>query len=232
MSAFKSPTFKSKSFTCPHCDTLSQHDWLTSPIWTEKSDSILIYQTPILSGTDKNKSLLEKNIFISCCTCCEGICLWYNEELVAPKVAFAPPPNPDLDSEVILDYNEARKIAYDSPRGSTALLRLCIQKLCKQLGKSGKNINRDIALLVKDGLPQKIQQSLDIIRVIGNNAVHPGELDIRDDRQTALKLFNLINYIAYDRITRLKKIDDLYSSLPEEERKKIEKRDKKLEKNS
>ena len=39
---------------------------------------------------------------------------------------------------------------------------------CGHLGESGKNINDDIAALVKKGLNLMIQQSLDVVRVIGN----------------------------------------------------------------
>jgi hypothetical protein len=38
-----------------------------------------------------------------------------------------------------------------------------------------------------------VQQSLDIVRVIGNDAVHPGQIDLTDDIETATKLFVLIN---------------------------------------
>ena len=88
---------------------------------------------------------------------------------------------------------ESRTILDLSPRGAAALLRLCIQKLCKQLGQPGKNINDDIAALVKAGLDPKIQKALDIVRVIGNECVHPGTMDLRDDREIAAKLFVLVN---------------------------------------
>ena len=49
------------------------------------------------------------------------------------------------------------------------------------MGEKGKDINTDIGNLVKKGLPIKVQESLDILRVIGNEAVHPGQLDLKDD---------------------------------------------------
>jgi len=93
------------------------------------------------------------------------------------------------------------------------------------LGQTGKNINNDIGELVKIGLPQLIQKSLDICRVVGNNAVHPGEIDLNDTPETAQTLFSLINLVVQDRITRPKEIEALYSTLPDGARAAINKRD-------
>jgi hypothetical protein len=130
-----------------------------------------------------------------------------------------------MDGDIRADFEEARTILDLSPRGAAALLRLSIQKLCKQLGKLGINLNDDIASLVKDGLDAQIQRALDIVRVVGNEAVHPGTMDLKDDRQTAAKLFELVNLIAYDRITRPKTVEALFSGLPSDKITAIEKRD-------
>ena len=52
-----------------------------------------------------------------------------------------------------------------------------LQKLCKVLGQSGNNINEDIKALVESGLDPRVQKALDAVRVVGNNAVHPGQMD-------------------------------------------------------
>lgn len=119
-----------------------------------------------------------------------------------------------------------RNIATLSPRGAAALLRLAIQKLCAHLGAGGKNINDDIGNLVKKGLPVKIQQALDIVRVTGNEAVHPGELDLKDDVETVESLFRLTNIIAQEMISNPKDIDELYSKLPSSKLDGIKKRDR------
>lgn len=57
----------------------------------------------------------------------------------------------------------------------------------------GKNISNAIANLVRKGLSPMIQKSLDIVRVIGNEAVHPGVIDLNDNKDIALQLFQVIN---------------------------------------
>jgi hypothetical protein len=94
------------------------------------------------------------------------------------------------------------------------------------LGEDGKNINNDIKSLVAKGLPNKVQEALDSVRVIGNDAVHPGTLDLNDNREIAAKLFKLVNFIATKMISEPKEIDELYSSLPADKLKGIEDRDK------
>lgn len=165
-------------------------------------------------------------INLSWCTHCHNETIWVDNSLIYPEANQAPPPNTDLPDEIKDDYQEATSIISHSPRGAAALLRLCIQKLCKHLGEGGKNINNDIASLVKKGLNPKIQKSLDIVRVIGNEAVHPGTIDLKDKPETAIVLCNLINIIAEAMITQPKMIEGLYASLPEEKKDQIEQRDK------
>jgi len=145
--------------------------------------------------------------------------------MIYPSGGTAPLPNPDLPDDIKVDYEEARSIVSLSARGAAALLRLAIQKLCKCLGEKGENLNTDIAGLIKKGLPSKVQKALDIVRVIGNNAVHPGQIDLKDDSQAAGNLFELVNLIAEVMITQPKHVDELYEGLPEDQREAIVKRD-------
>ena len=93
------------------------------------------------------------------------------------------------------------------------------------MGERGKNINEDIAALVAKGLDVRIQKSLDIVRVVGNNAVHPGQIELTDDNGIASHLFRLVKIIVETMITQPKHINELYGSLPEAARLQIEKRD-------
>jgi len=142
-----------------------------------------------------------------------------------PNTGNAPFPNPEMPESVRKVYIEASSIHTKSPRGASALLRLGIQLLCKELGEAGKNINTDIASLVKKGLPEIVQQSLDIVRVTGNDAVHPGQIDT-DNPETVIQLFSLTNIIVEYMIALPKKVSGIYASLPVNKVAEINNRDK------
>ena len=155
-----------------------------------------------------------ENFHVTTCYHCQQFAIWVCDKLIWPTAQQGPHPNLDLPAHIKADYDEAGRILNLSPRGAAALLRLCIQKLCMHLGEAGISIDADIASLIKKGLPDKIGKALDIVRVVGNEAVHPGELDLKDDYETAYKLFELINIIADYLITQPKKIDDIFETLP------------------
>ncbi len=146
--------------------------------------------------------------------------------MVYPLTGNVEMANPDLPENIKNDYNEAKDIVNISPRGAAALLRLAVQKLCIHLGEKGKNINDDIESLVKKGLPKTMQQALDSVRVVGNNAVHPGTIDLNDKIEIAYALFGFVNVICEVLISQPKKIQEFYEkNIPEGIRNGIEKRD-------
>lgn len=145
--------------------------------------------------------------------------------MIIPTDSPVPPPHPDTPVSILSEYNEARSIFGRSPRAAIALLRLAIQKLMAELGEKGENINADIKSLVAKGLPVQVQQAFDYCRVVGNNAVHPGEINLNDSPDIGQHLFSMINFIVEDRITRPKHIASLYEKLPETAREAITKRD-------
>ena len=146
-------------------------------------------------------------------------------DLMWPQIITAPPAHPDLYPDLRADFEEARAISKASPRGAAALLRLVIEKLVKELGAQGDNINAMIGDLVKKGLPVQVQQALDTVRVIGNNAVHAGNMDQADVAGTVNQLFALVNIIVEQQVTQPRRIAELFGTLPEGARNGIEKRD-------
>ena len=145
--------------------------------------------------------------------------------MIIPAEAPMEPPHPDMPQSIVEEYNEARGIFARSPRAAVALLRLAIQKLMVELGEKGDNINSDIRSLVSKGLPVQVQQAFDYCRVVGNNAVHPGEINLNDTPEMGQNLFGMVNFIIEDRISRPKHLASLYEQLPAGAREAIEKRD-------
>lgn len=133
-------------------------------------------------------------------------------------------PSEDMPEDIAAIYNEALAVRPHSFRAAAALLRLAVQKLCQHLGKSGKNLNEDIGELVNDGLSPRVQQALDVVRVIGNNAVHPGSINFDDNPKLAETLFKLVNFIVEEMITRPREIKEIYDSLPQKQLDQIEQR--------
>lgn len=209
MSTYTPPSYHTDAFNCPHCGAFSHQLWggaMSYAISTNLSDLEFAH-----------------------CSRCKKYSIWHQMRMIYPSSGNAPLPHPDLPWELKRDYEEAKNITLLSPRSAAALLRLVIEKLTDHIltENKGKDLNDNIGKLVKLGLPIRIQESLDVLRVIGNNALHSGQIDIKDDTTTALALFDLVNLITDVMITKPQKINSLYSSLPEESRKGIERRDNK-----
>jgi hypothetical protein len=199
------PEFEKKGFTCPHCNYNSQQVWGLHKFFNYH---------------------FEKSVHYAQCKHCDNFSIWYEEKMIYPVVTRVEDPNEDMPEDVKADYVEASLIVEKSPRAAAALLRLSIEKLCNHLGETGK-INTMIKNLVEKGLSPDVQQALDSVRVIGDQAVHNlGEIDLRDDKETVYSLFRLINFICEDTLTRKKHIQQIYNRLPENKKKGIENRDK------
>ena len=189
--------------------------------WIEK----LLAGVPfVMEDGSRDTRFRVGNVHLSRCFNCDKLVIWIHDRMVYPVRGEAPPANPDLPDDIRSDYDEASSILDLSPRGAAALIRLAIQKLCKHLDLPGKNLNKDIGKLVSEGLDPQVQMSLDAVRVIGNNAVHPSKLDLRDDKATAETLFMLLNLIADKLISQPKRVKEVYNRLPEEARQQIDKR--------
>lgn len=212
-----------EAYTCPHCGVVARQYHYYSHEENLSGWDNTSYQKGFWIGNTGNFHE-EFSMRYSICEHCKEICLWHFDQMVYPNRGNAPVPNPDMPVDVKKDYEEAASIYTQSPRGAAALLRLAIQKLCVELGGKGKNINDDIKMLVEKRLPEKVQQSLDIVRVIGNNAVHPGQIDT-DDPEVAGKLFVLLNIITEYMVSMPKRIDDMYTDLPDSSIEQIERRD-------
>ena len=140
------PQKELKSFTCPHCHTLSRMD---TNNWGFQAD-IGMYGNP------------SNLITAHRCQSCGRVIVWIGDEYVYPSL-MPVEPNPDMPEVVSSLYNEAGSIYTKSPRAACALLRLAIDQLCTELGATQSKIDDKIGALVKDGLSVEVQKALDIV---------------------------------------------------------------------
>lgn len=211
------PKHRLGAFTCPNCGAIAHQMWY----YAHKDDNTTMHGQPYM-----NRNTVD-GFEVALCSHCKKYSIWLAGQMVYPNISHAPLPNPDMPPDVKQDYEEAREIAQKSPRGAAALLRLAIQKLVVHLGESGDNLNDDIANLVKKGLPPALQQALDSVRVVGNNAVHPGQIELTDNTEIVNKLFVFVNVICENQISIPKQIGEYYQNvLPDGAKTAIENRDK------
>lgn len=201
------PAFGKKSFTCPHCNCFSQHEWCAIQL-------------------DRSSVENSNHWTTTWCRHCEQYCFWEDQALVWPIKSGLLDPVDDCPANIKAVYDEARRVFPGSPRAAAAILRLAIQMICKEKGLPGKDLNSDIGKLVKDGLSSQIQQSLDLVRVVGNNAVHPGQIQIEENNDKIEKFFSLVNLIIDVLIVQPAKISTMFDALvPSAQKKQIEVRD-------
>lgn len=199
----KLPYFEGDAFCCPHCDAFSKQRW---------------------------RNFLDASRYslgvIATCDQCGLSSIWIDERMVYPRVVLCPKHHSLLPDNCIPFYNEARLVASDSPRAAAALLRLTIETLILELGVKEKNLNNAIGELVAQGLPPAVQKAWDACRVIGNEAVHTGEILGDDTEETTKTLFWLVNFIVAKMIEDPQRIEEMYGILPEGKRAGIEQRDR------
>ncbi|SDF72389.1 protein of unknown function [Onishia taeanensis] len=218
--SYVTPEISKKSFNCPLCGVHAHMLW---------------YQ---FSRQQSARPYTEAK-----CSHCDESSLWRIDEtqetvygeiiplrgtMLFPDTGVAPLPDKDMPDDVKSEYQEAARISGKSPRGAAALLRLGLQKLCRHLGKDGKNINSDIRSLSEDNiLPPMVIKVADTVRITGNNAVHPGEMSEEDFDHVSLSLFDLLNFIVRKAITEPRELESIYQRIPENPRAAAEKEDAK-----
>ena len=240
------PELKKTAFNCPRCNAYAHQIWMgllgssnesgvdidivkSEDDFSKVPHLISIKEKAwviprLVSGTRKE----DVQSLVSRCVRCKQFSYWINGKLVYPKPLTNPPPHGDMPYSVVVYYDEARKIAEDSPRAAAALLRLAAKKLCEELGETEQNLNRAIGNLKKKGLPESVIQSLDSLRITGNEGgAHEGQIDLsgEDNKPLVEKLFRLLNFIVEKTIAEPRNIEEIYHSMPEGQKQSVKNRD-------
>ena len=119
--------------------------------------------------------------------------------MLYPKNSSAPPPQENMPEEVLALYKEAASIVSDSPSATCLLIRKALETLLLdhyKLDPKKYNLDKMIKHLTDDteqAWSKKFKPHLESIRLIGNDAAHPREINRADNQETALALFDFLN---------------------------------------
>lgn len=232
-------------FTCLHrdCKTKCEHAWFKY----EKHDYEFGYPNAftqylqrvpgmnffdketivdIATGVEKLNSLngyyCNDVYAVSICKSCEKPTFWFDGKVIYPVTeADIPDPNMYMPVSVQELYLEARSVYHLSYKSAAALLRLALEHLLNDLGGVGKSNYKKIENLINQGtLSARVQKLLDTIRVLGNDGVHEGVINLADDKKSEniYQLFKALNYIVRETYETEAFVDDLYDNVPESKR--------------
>lgn len=65
----------------------------------------------------------------------------------------------------------------------------------------------------KLNLPADLVESMDVVRLVGNKAIHGGEIQLHEDPEILGLLFELVNQLAYHLMTRPRRIGEARGKL-------------------
>lgn len=220
------------SFFCSRCGVLSKQRWF---IMGSSASEYSLKDIEDFLKPDNTQTILKQNhritfysvaiagLIASQCDNCGELCLWRNGKIAYPPVAAILPPN-DLPEECLADFQEAVAVRNGSPRAGAALLRACLEKLLMKI--TGKdNPSEAIKLIAQAGADPTVIKSMEILRITGNKALHGYAIaEDGDNAASFSSLVELISLIVEERITRPKRVEQLYNNLPKDEREKADRK--------
>jgi hypothetical protein len=224
------PQLGAESFSCPHCNAVAHQDWYSLFLKPENAAEVgvltpeAVTVSTLRQGEAQRDNIKEieqfierlkktqltyeyqkhphplkvkmANLHISNCHNCNGFSLWVSGLLVYPTKLDK---TPELVDE---DVEEAAVVLNKSPRGATALMRVCIQKLVPLLEENGKELNQRVSSLVRKGLEMEIQQAMDVLEVLRSDSAQLNPLESQADRETALRFLDSLKEVLERRMSQ------------------------------
>jgi hypothetical protein len=230
MNEYIAPRLGEESFSCPHCNTVAHQDWYSLFLKPENAAEVCVLTPEAVDAgtlrqgggqrdnrkeTDQFVERLKKNeltyeyqkhphslkvkmanLYISNCHSCSGFSLWVSGLLVFPT-------NIDKTPELVEeDAEEATAILNKFPRGATALMRVCIQKLVPLLEENGRELNQRISSLVRKGLEMEMQQAKEVLQVLRSDPVQLSQLESQADKETILRFLDSLKVVLERRMSQ------------------------------
>lgn len=226
----KEASYGESAFNCPRCSVYAKQEWYALDFRTVQAQFGLarhnVFEKKEVSAADLHITG-GFGITYSECAACEEMSIWSDEELVYPRKSNIEKPKELMPEEVKKLYEEARDVFPMSPRSSSALLRLALEILLPHIGAEKGSINDMIGQLARERRAiERVLKAMDVVRVTGNNAVHPGVLDVSEEnsREISISLFKILNYIVAETLETDAMINEVYQTLPKAIQENIEKR--------
>jgi hypothetical protein len=152
------------------------------------------------------------------CANCQEIMIWAGGKMIFPRGSGAITPSENLSDQCSAIFSEAASVLDGSPRAACALLRLCLENFCEEEGYTKGRLVDKLDKMRESGLLEGVWEALEAVRVVGNDAVHPGSIRLGDKREFADILFELMNFVADSIISRREAAKRLHALLPETKR--------------
>lgn len=204
---------------CPHCGVNAQHMFIQLSQTMKRDDGIRpileqIRTERLIVDVFNNNSIpisilvpliqnCEYNYYCSQCIMCHDLCIWqYNEndhKLLHPKPLIHKSLPEYIKENISTPYEQARIIASDSPPAACMLLRLCLERICEELGVK----KQKLVCMIEDvsrmyTLMPIFKKHMNVIRTAGNISAHDDldnkEINFKDIKTLILLTYSLVEH--------------------------------------
>lgn len=176
-------------------------------------------------------STFPGNWSMSQCGACQDFATWRTNELIYPRASIALPAADDMPEKVKGLYDEARAVVGVSRRAGAALARATMEALIKHIdAEAPKRANLDQRIeRVIPTVSTSLAQMLTVIRHVGNKTLHVEDepdaatlLVLDEDQSEIVELiFQSINDLVDEKITRPKAAAEALRLVPEQVRARV-----------
>ena len=206
---------------CPHCGVKSQQKYLNK-IYGSYESYVAPKSTPNEGHIQSRYKTSLQGLNSIQCGSCGNYSIYHNGKMIYPIDSSVSKPNEDMPSNVKKVYYEAKTVLNISPKSACALLRLALEILMNELDINGRTLNDKINNYCNDfDSNNRLIKAFHLVRIVGNETVHPGTIDIDDNEDIARAMFEILNEIVNETITKKKKLDAIFDYLPNEKTNQI-----------
>lgn len=226
----RQPAVDAARFVCPRCNSFAAQKWLdlkyetfdtfNGTRWIDARD--IMYAGQVVESVENTHQAPQWRM--SECASCEHRCVWRGDTLVYPRSSPAPIPSEDMPPEVRELYDEASAVAAVSKRAGAAFARATLERLLKLLDPDAAKQSRldDYIARTIPRVNVATGRLLTLIRHVGNKSLHvedaPDDAVVLllsdDDIELLPVLFQTINDVVEELITKPNQAALLYDAVP------------------